>query len=151
MVGLAAMADHRHQERPPGPLQVADDLHAVEAAVQEQQPGLEPRLAHQGQQLLEHVLERLGAGHRGHGQGEPLAVEDRVGGGVGEERVGAGLGLDAVDLAAVQGMLAIIGDEGQVDGDAERPLAAAAQGPGQVGGEGGIDLAFEMLEAEELG
>ena len=141
MLGVAAVAGHRHQERPPRLLQVADDLDAVEAAVQEQQAGPEPRLGHQVEQLLEHVLEPLGAGHRGHRQGEPLAVEHDVGGGVGEERAGAGLPLAAVDLVAVQGMLAIVGDEGQVDGDAERPLAVAAEGPGQVGAEGGIDLA----------
>ena len=78
-------------------------------------------------------------------------MEHDVGGGVGEERAGAGLPLAAVDLVAVQGMLAIVGDEGQVDGDAERPLAVPAEGPGQVGAEGGIDLGLELLEAEELG
>ena len=57
MIGLAAMADRRHQERPPRPLQVTDDLHAVETTVQEQQPRLEPCLAHQRQQLSEHLLE----------------------------------------------------------------------------------------------
>ena len=69
MIGIAAMADHRHQERPPGLLQVADDLGVVEAAVQEQQAGPEPGFAHQVQQLLEHVLEPLGAGHRGRPPG----------------------------------------------------------------------------------
>src|SRR5262249_47852396 len=39
----------------------------------------------------------------------------------------------------------------QVDDDAERPLAPAAQGPGQVGAEGGVDLLLELLEAEEVG
>src|SRR5208283_2778914 len=59
MIGLAAVADNWHEERPPRPLQVADDRHAVEAAVQQQQPGLQPRLAHQEQQLLEYLLEAL--------------------------------------------------------------------------------------------
>ena len=59
MIGLAAVADHWHEERPPRPLQVADDRHAVEAAVQQQQPGLQPRLAHQEQQFLEYLLEAL--------------------------------------------------------------------------------------------
>ena len=35
MIGLAAVADNWHEERPPRPLQVADDRHAVEAAVQQ--------------------------------------------------------------------------------------------------------------------
>ena len=56
MIGLAAVADNWHEERPPRPLQVADDRHAVEAAVEQQQPGLQPRLAHQEQQLLEYLL-----------------------------------------------------------------------------------------------
>ena len=47
-------------------------------------------------------------------------------------------------------VLAIIGDQGQIDGDAEWSFAAAAW-PGQVGDEGGVDLAFECFEAEELG
>ena len=102
---------------------VEDDRHAVEAAVQQQQPGLRSRLAHQEQQLLEFLLEALRAHHGSHGQGEPLALEDQVGGGVGEERVGPALGLGAVDLAALQGVLAVIGQEGQVDAEAERPLA----------------------------
>ena len=87
MIGLAAVADNWHEERPPRPLQVADDRHAVEAAVQQQQPGLQPRLAHQEQQLLEYLLEALRAHHGSHGQGEPLALEDQVGGGVGEDEL----------------------------------------------------------------
>ncbi len=150
MVGLAAEWQPRHGERPPGLLQVADDRHAVKAAVQWRSAGSEPRLARQGQQLLEHVLEQLGAGHRGHGQGEPLAVEHDVCGGVGEERVGAGLGLGPVDLTASEGMLAMIGEECQIDGDAERSLAAAAQGPGRVGAEGSIGLLLSCSKQKRL-
>ena len=48
-------------------------------------PGLEPCLAHQRPQLLEHLLEQHRACDRGYSQGEPLAVDDQIGGGIGEE------------------------------------------------------------------
>jgi hypothetical protein len=71
-----------------------------------------------------------------------LAVEPDVGGGVGEERAGAGLALGPIDLAAVQRVSAIIGEEGQVDDDAERPLALAAEGPWLGGFQVDLDMAF---------
>ena len=46
MLGHAAVTDHRHQERSSRPLQGADDLHAGDPAVQEDQTDLEPGLAH---------------------------------------------------------------------------------------------------------
>src|SRR5262249_3391644 len=69
----------------------------------------------------------------------------------GGERAGAGLGVAAVDLGVVQGMLAVVGQQGQVDDQPQRSLALAAQRPGQVGAEGGIDLALEFFETEEVG
>ena len=69
-----------------------------------------------------------------------LAV-DEVGGGVGVEVAGAALGLAAVDLAGADQRQAVVGDQGQVDGQA---LAAAAQGRRQVGGQGAVEAALQL-------
>ena len=110
------MADHRHQERVPRRLEVADHRHAVEAAIQQQQPGPDADARRLAEQALDHVLERLALAHAGQGHGEPLPVADDIGGGVGVEVAGAALGLAAVDLVDVAEGLAVVGDQGQVDG-----------------------------------
>jgi hypothetical protein len=76
----------------------------------------------------------------GQGQGEAAAVLDQVGGGVGVEVGGAALGLAAVDLGGIAERLPVVGDQGDVHGD---DPAAAAQGAGQVRGEGPLEAAFQ--------
>ena len=104
-----------------------------------------------GRPSSQRLLEQLRPRHRHHGQGEPLAVEDQVGGGVGEERVGPAFGLTAVNLHGVEGVLAIVSNQSQVSAQREGPLAAPAEGPGQMVGEGGVDPSFERVEVEQLG
>ena len=63
------------------------------------------------------------AAHRREGDREASAFADDVGGGVGVEVAGAAFGLAAVDFVGVVQGLAVVGDEGEVDGQG---LAAAA-------------------------
>ena len=92
------------------------------------------------EQALDHVLERLALRHAGQGHGVALPLADDVGGGVGVEVAGAALGLAAVDLVEVAEGLAVVGDQGQVDG---QPLEVLAQGLGQVPGQGGVELPLQ--------
>ena len=84
----------------------------------------------------------------GQGHGEAQALADDVGGGVGVEVGGAALGLAAVDLVGVVQGLAVVGDEGQVDG---QRLAAAAQGLGQVALQGAVEAALQFGEGGQGG
>ena len=59
VVGRAAVADHRHQERVPRRLEVADHRHAVEAAIEQQQAGPDADAGGLPQQALDHVLQRF--------------------------------------------------------------------------------------------
>ena len=52
----AAATDHRHQERRPRPLEIADDLDAVELAIQDREADLDPG----GADLLEQLADDLG-------------------------------------------------------------------------------------------
>jgi len=47
-------------------------------------------------------------------------------------------------------MFAIVGDQGQVDGDGEGPLAPP-ECPGEMGGEGGVDPPFDPVDIDQLG
>ena len=82
------------------------------------------------------------------GDGEAVAVVDDIERGVGVEVAGPALGLRAVDLVGVVQRLAMIGDQDQVDGQALRP---AAQGPGQVAGQGGVEPALQLGEVGQGG
>jgi hypothetical protein len=135
------VADHRHQERVAGRLEVADHRHAVEAAIEQQEPGPDPDACGLSQEAPDHVLERLALGHAGHGHGVALPLADDVGGGIGVEVAGAVLGLAAVDLAEVAEGLAVVGDQRQVDG---QPLEVSAQRLGQVTGEGRVELPLQL-------
>ncbi len=73
--------------------------------------------------------------------GEPLALADQVQAGVGMEMAGAGLGLTAVDLLEVVCGLAMIGDQGQVDG---QPLPAPPQLGGQAGPQRPVDAPLQL-------
>ena len=134
------MADHRHQERVPRRLEVADHRHAVEAAIEQEQPGPDAHAGGLPEQALDHVLERLALRHAGQGDGVPLPLADDVGGGVGVEVAGAVLGLAAVDLVEVAEGLAVVGDQGQVDG---QPLEVLAERLGQVPGQRGVELPLQ--------
>ena len=107
-----------------GRLEVADHRHAVEAPIQQEQPGSDADARRLPEEPLDHVLERLALGHAGQGDGVPLPLADDVGGGVGVEVAGAVLGLGAIDLVEVAERLAVVGDQRQVDG---QPLAVSAQ------------------------
>jgi len=68
-----------------------------------------------------------------------LALADDVGGGVGVEVRRAALGLAAEDLAEVAEWLAVVGREGEIDGEG---LAAATQGVRQVALQGAVEAAL---------
>ena len=60
------------------------------------------------------------------------------------EVAGAALGLAAVDLAGVLQGLAVVGDQGQVDGQG---LAAPAEGLGQVALQGAVEAALQLVDS----
>ena len=124
----------------PGRLEVADHRHAVEATIEQQQPGPDAHAGGLTEQPLDYVLERLALLDAGQGDGVALPLADDVGGGVGVEVAGAALGLAAVDLVEVAEGLAVVGDQGQVDG---QPLEVLAQRLGQVPGQRGVELPLQ--------
>ena len=136
IVEPAASADHRHQERMVGRLEIADHPHTVEAAVQKQQAAANPDLGGLMQKVLQDRLQGFAPGDRGQCHGEAVTVADDVERGVGVEVAGPALGLGAVDLVGIMLRLAMIGDQDQIGGHA---LRAATQGPGQVVGQGGVE------------
>src|SRR5206468_5345188 len=76
------------------------------------------------------------------------ALAEDVGGRVGMEVAGAALGVAAVDLRGVMQRLAVVGDEGEVDGQG---LALAAQRLGQVAVQGAVEAALQLGEGGPAG
>ena len=109
-------------------MEVADDRHTVEAAIQQEQSRPDAQACGLTQEALEHFLERFALLHPGQGHGITLPFADQVSGGVGVEVTGAALGLATVDLVEVAKRLAVVGDQGQVDGQSLGVLAAATLG-----------------------
>ena len=58
MLRRAAVTDHRHQERHPRRLEVANDRHAGEPAIQQEQSGPDAHTGGLTEQTLDPLLER---------------------------------------------------------------------------------------------
>ena len=129
-------------------LEIADHPHAVEAAVQQQQAAADADRGRLAEQALEDLLQRFAAGDGRQGDGEAGAAVDDIQRGVGMEVAGPALGRRAIDLVGVVQRLAVIGDQDQVGGQA---LRSAAQGPGQVAGQGGVEPALQLGEVGQGG
>jgi hypothetical protein len=97
---------------------------------------------------LHDLLHRLALGDRRQRDREPLPSQDDVRGGIGVEVTGAALGLPTVDLLGVAEVLAVIGDQGQVD---RQPLAPPAQRSGQTTGQGAVELPLKFGELGHRG
>ena len=148
VVELASPANHRHQERMPRRLEVADHAHAEEPAVEQQKAGPDPDAGCLVQEALEHGLHRFAAADRRQGHGVAMVLVDHIGRGIGMEMRGAALGFAADDFLGIARGRAVIGDQGQVDG---HPLTALPQRLGQVSGQGTVELPLGLGEVGQGG
>jgi hypothetical protein len=95
-----------HDERLAGGLQVADDAGGVEALVEKDQLGGHAGSGHPPTQRADDGIGERAASNPDNREGEPAAVPDQVGCGVGVELGGAGLGMSPEDLGRVGEQLA---------------------------------------------
>jgi len=147
VIGLPSPQRHRHQERSPRRLQVAQHADRVKPAVQQQQRGSHAGLAGRAQPALQHVGQVFALADVAEGHGHALAALDQVSGGVGVEVRRAALDLAAVEFVGVLVGLAVVGQQREIDG---QPLAAATQ-LGQAGAQGPVAAPFQELAFRQIG
>ena len=101
VIQFAAAKDHRHQEGDAGRREVADPVHAPEAAIHEHVAGFHAAAGRLVEQPLDHDFEGLPRADVGQGDRAAPALADDVGGGLGREVARAAARLAAINLMGV--------------------------------------------------
>lgn len=140
VIDAASTADYRHDKGGACPVQIADDRHTVEAAVEQAQLRADPGLPGQVHQALEPLNHRGTLLNADQGHGKAWALAHNRGGGIGMKVGRPACGLTAVKLGGLLMGLAVVGDPGQVDRYALGPLA---QSFGELSGEQSIHSLFQ--------
>jgi hypothetical protein len=125
VIDAASTADYRHDKGVACLVEIPYHRHAAEAAVEQEQTRADPGLPDQVQQALEHLDHRGTVLNANQGHGKALSPTHDIGAGIGMKVGRTAFGLAPVNLGGLLMGLAVVRDQGQVDGHALGPLAQA--------------------------
>ena len=125
VIDAASTADYRQDKGVARLVEMPYHRPASDAAVEQEQPRADPGLPDQVHQALEHLDHGGPVLNADQGHGKALAPAHDIGGGIGMKVSRTAFGLAPVNLGGLLMRLAVVRDQGQVDGHAVGPLAQA--------------------------